>query len=192
MSMVVAMPVNYVEPPRHEVLDGRIVSMSPRPAPDHSRISGNIYLIFRDYLQGRVCEAFWKVDVHLGRDIVIPDMAIVCDQNKIKDDGIHGAPDLIVEVLSPTTYRRDKGYKMKLYERSGVKEYWLVSTDSRSVEIYVLSENRYDLEATYNVVPDYLLDKLTDEQRAEVIYSFPSPTFPDMEISLADLFENIK
>ena len=78
-------------------------------------------------------------DVHLSEnDCVIPDVMIVCNSDIIKDNAIYGAPDLIVEVLSPGTEKRDRGYKKDLYERCGVREYWIVDPVSLTVEVYLL------------------------------------------------------
>lgn len=65
---------------------------------------------------------------------------VVCNKDIIKKDGVHGVPDLIVEVISPSTAKKDKGYKKDLYETCGVKEYWLVDTDNRSIEVYLLKK----------------------------------------------------
>jgi len=108
----------YDEEIREEMLDGRTVAMSPRPAINHLVVSGNIYRIFSNFLDGKNCSAFGDgADVYLTpKDRVIPDAIIVCNRDIIKTNGIHGAPDLIVEVLSPTAQKYDRGYKKNLYE----------------------------------------------------------------------------
>lgn len=102
----------YQEEPREELLGGRIYMMSS-PTVNHSQIASNIYYAFRSYLKGKTCRPFNDgVDVYLTEnDRVIPDAMIVCNKNIIRLDGIHGAPDLIVEVLSPGTAKNDRGYK---------------------------------------------------------------------------------
>ena len=216
MSAADAIAMPYREPRRYEFLDGKLVSMSPMPTPNHNRAIGNIFNIFKNFLKNnnapcafcypdvclgkasvsydiKNCEVFTDgVDVYMDKDTVIPDVFIVCDKNKIKGNGIYGAPDLIVEVLSPTTLKRDKGYKMKLYERCGVKEYWLVSTECQSVDIYVLKEGKLTLTESHGVIPSYLIEKMEyEEDRAVIIESFSSTLFPDLEIKLDDMFENI-
>ena len=116
----------YQEEPREELLNGKIFMMAS-PSVNHSTVASNIYYAFRTYLKGKTCRAFNDgVDVYLTEDDrVIPDVMIVCNKNMIALDGIHGAPDLIVEVLSPSTAKNDRGYKKDLYEQSGVKEYWI-------------------------------------------------------------------
>ena len=130
----------YQEEPREELLGGRIYMMSS-PTVNHSQIASNIYYAFRSYLKGKTCRPFNDgVDVYLTEnDRVIPDAMIVCNKNIIRLDGIHGAPDLVVEVLSPGTAKNDRGYKKNLYETAGVKEYWIVDPISHSIEVYILS-----------------------------------------------------
>ena len=192
MSNVFAFAPDYQEPPQFEMLSNRVVYMAPFPTPNHNRAVVNIASIFRAYLRGNTIEVFATgVDVFMEDDVVIPDVMIVGDRDKIKDDGIHGAPDLIVEVLAPTTINHDKIYKMGLYERCGVREYWLVDTSSLSVDIYVLKDRKFTLHSTYGIVPYCLVNKMTDEERSSVIYFFNSPTFPGLEVNLSELFDNI-
>lgn len=89
-------------------------------------------------------------DVYLSdNDRVIPDVMIVWNRDIIKKDGIHGTPDLIVEVLSPSTAKNDKGYKKELHEKSGVKEYWIIDPVMRSIETYLLADGKYVLDEFY-------------------------------------------
>ena len=102
----------YQEEPREELLHGKIFMMSS-PSVNHNRTASNIYYAFRNYLEGKNCEAFADgTDVYLSdEDRVIPDVMIICNKDIIQKDGIHGAPDLVVEVLSPGTAKNDRGYK---------------------------------------------------------------------------------
>lgn len=112
----------YQEEPREELLGGRIYMMSS-PTVNHSQIASNIYYAFRSYLKGKTCRPFNDgVDVYLTEnDRVIPDAMIVCNKNIIRLDGIHGAPDLIVEVLSPGTAKNDRGYKKICMRQPGLR-----------------------------------------------------------------------
>jgi len=125
----------YKNEDRYEIIDGKVVMMSPRPATNHNRIIRNLSILFGIYLKGKRCEAFSDgVDVHLDKKYtLIPDAMIICNKNIIQDDGIHGVPDLVVEVLSPSTAARDKGIKKDLYEKFGVREYWIISQSDKSV-----------------------------------------------------------
>ncbi|MCL2088695.1 MAG: Uma2 family endonuclease [Oscillospiraceae bacterium] len=174
-----------------EKLDGKIILMSPRAAVKHNVAAGNIYNIFKNYLKGKPCQTYNDVDVFLtDNDRVVPDVMIVCNKDIVKEDGVYGAPDLIVEVLSPGTANRDKGYKMKLYEQCGIKEYWLVDTNSCSIEVYLHTNGRYELDYIYSVFPDYYLKKMTDQEKSEIIHEFKTSLFDDMIIKLADVFED--
>ena len=183
----------YQEDIWEELLDGQITAMSPRPTVSHNHVTGNIYAIFKNYLKGKPCVVFADgVDVYLTeKDIFIPDVLVVCDKNIIKKNGIHGAPDLVVEVLSPTTIKRDRGYKKDVYGKSGVKEYWLADIENRSVEVYVLKEGELVLEDIYPVIPDYLIEKMKEEEKDSIVHEFSPVLFPDLVISLEEVFENI-
>lgn len=145
----------YQEEQRMEVLDGKTILTSPRPTINHNIVSGNIYRAFATYLSGKTCMPFVDgVDVYLtAKDRVIPDGMIVCNREIIKRNGIHGAPNLIVEVLSPSTKKNDKGYKKNLYEKCGVQEYWIVDIDSKSVEVYLLNDGAFILDEVYQLPP---------------------------------------
>lgn len=152
----------YQEAPREELLNGKTFLMSS-PSVNHNRVAFHIAAAFQAYLKGKNCEAFADgTDVFLDKDRVIPDVMIVCRNDIIKKDGIHGAPDLVVEVLSPSTAKNDRGYKKNLYERFGVKEYWIVDTDLRSVESYLLADGKYDLHEIYRL-PDENMTELEKE-----------------------------
>ncbi|MDR1702473.1 MAG: Uma2 family endonuclease [Sporomusaceae bacterium] len=175
-----------------EMLDGKIVAMSPRPLMNHSIVAGNIRCILGNYLRNKPYMVFGNLDVYLTeKDRVIPDAMIVCNRDIIKQSGIHGAPDLIVEVLSPSTAKKDKGYKKKLYEKCGVKEYWLVDTDSHSIEVYLLQGGIFELDEVCAIFPDDLIEKMTEAEKNSIIYEFTTSLFPEMKIILKDVFENI-
>lgn len=144
-----------------ELIDGKIFMMSPRPRVEHATVCTNIASEFRSYLKGKTCRAFCDgVDVFLDENNrFIPDTMIVCNPDIIKHDGIHGAPDLVVEVLSKTTAKNDRSKKKYTYAKYGVKEYWIVDTWSKSVEVYYNQDNWFVLDNIYYY--------LTDEEIAE-------------------------
>lgn len=183
----------YKNDEKYEILDGKIVLMSPRPSINHNIVSGNIYHIFRKYLKGQQCTAFTDgVDVHLSdNDIVIPDVMIVCNRDIIKPDGIYGSPNLIVEVLSPSTAKNDKGYKKDLYERCGIKEYWIVDTASKSIEVYLLCDGKYVLNEVYCILMDYTIEKMTEEEKKQIVTSFRSALNSELIINIGEVFNNL-
>lgn len=113
---------------------------------------------------------------------------VVGDTDKIKLDGVHGAPDLVVEVLSPSTAKNDKGYKKDIYAKCGVKEYWIVSPSDKSVDVYVLEGSSYILHDVYTFYSESELSMMTEQERAAIVTKFKCSLFNDLEISLEDIF----
>ncbi len=188
------MAYNYDDDYRSELINGQVVMMSPRPVINHNRIIRNLTHIFEVYLKGKKCEFFADgVDVYLTKkDHFVPDAMVVCDPNKIHNDGVHGAPDLVVEVLSPSTAKRDKTYKKQVYEQCGVREYWIVDADSKRLEQYLLQEGQLQLIEVYSVYPDYIWNKMTADEQAAVPLEFKCSLYDDLLIHLEDVFERVK
>ncbi len=179
----------YQEEIWDEMLNGRIVMMSPRPVVNHNRIASNIYRILSDYLEGKKCEPFSDgIDLYLSKkDRFIPDGMIVCDPNKIKSRGVFGAPDLVVEVLSPSTAKNDRGYKKDVYAKYGVKDYWTAVPETKSIEQYLLTDGQLLLNEIYTIPPDYF----TEEECAEFVQEFRCSLYDDLLIKLADIFKRV-
>ena len=183
----------YQEEPREELIGGKVVAMSPRPAFNHNRVAFRIAHIFENYLDGKKCTVIADgTDLFLTEeDRFIPDVMVVCDRDKIRRDGVHGAPDLVVEVLSPTTARNDKTVKKAAYAKSGVREYWIVDPVNRAVEQYLLRDGTLELETIYAIFPGYALAKMTEEERAAIVTRFKCSLFDDFEIALEDIFSGM-
>ena len=179
-----------LENPWEELIDGQAVVFNRCPSLNHNAITGNFCCIFGNYLYGqketRPLQHFetWLTE----KDHFIPDFMIVCDKNKIKRTHVEGAPDLVVEVLSPGTAKRDKSHKKNLYERCGVREYWIVDPAGRSVEQYVLEDGAFTLRDVYYHYRPYELDDMTDDEKAEVVTEFHPAIFDDMTVRLEDVF----
>jgi len=180
----------YQEEPREELLNGKIVMMSS-PSVNHNYVARNIFAIFHSYLKRKPSRPFNDgVDVYLTeKDRVIPDVMIVCNKDIIKPDGIHGAPDLVVEVLSPSTAKNDKGYKKDLYEKSGVREYWIVDPNIRSIETYLLSDGKYQLDGFYGLFPDAF--GITEKEREESKKEISVSLYSDFCIPLEEIFQDL-
>jgi Uma2 family endonuclease len=138
---------------RHEVIDGDHY-VNPAPNTNHQRFSGRIYFQLFDQIEesdrGEVFAA--PTDVQLtDHDIVQPDLIIVMRERRliITPIKIKGTPDLIVEILSPSTEQNDCVLKKELYERVGVPEYWIASPDEHSVDQFVLREGKYELAGVH-------------------------------------------
>ena len=183
----------YAEEYDEEIINGRVVLMSPRPAIDHIRVAGNIYNIFSNFLKGRKCEAFPDgTELHLDEEnVFIPDAMIVCNPDIVRKRGIFGAPDLVVEVLSPSTTKNDIGEKKAVYEKHGVKEYWIVSPVARSIEVYLLQDGKFHLDEVYHGYQDGELDWMKEEERAKIAFSLKVSLYDDFVISVKDIFARV-
>ncbi|MBQ1875788.1 MAG: Uma2 family endonuclease [Selenomonas sp.] len=183
----------YQDPPRVERIEGRTVLMSPRPRVSHNRVVFNLGRLLGNYLLGKTCVPFADgTDVFLDEENrYIPDAMIVCDRSKIKPDGVHGAPDLVVEVLSPSTMKNDRGAKMRHYAAAGVKEYWLITPLGKTVEVYYLENGRLELHETYACYTDEELAEMEPDDRAAAPQDIPVSLYEDFHISLRDLFWDV-
>ncbi len=181
---------DWEEKARVELIGGKVVMMSPRPSVNHNRVAFNIAFLFERYLRGKKCTPFSDgTDLYLTEDDrFIPDVMIVCDPEKIKPDGVHGAPDLVVEVLSPSTMRNDKTLKKDVYARCGVMEYWLVDPTGKSIEIYRADGADFALYDIYALHSDWELEQMSEEERAALVTHFKCSLFDDLDISLEDIF----
>jgi Uma2 family endonuclease len=182
----------FKENERSEMLNGRIIMMAPQFM-RHKIVVDRILQIFGRFLKGKNCIPFGDgADVILSKtDRVVPDFMVVCNRDIIKRTAIHGAPDLVVEVLSRSTEKNDKGYKKELYERSGVREYWLINTLSHSVDVNALEDGKYRLVNVYSYVSEEEFSEMDDEEKEEVVNEFSPVIFPDLKVSLAEIFEDI-
>jgi len=164
-----------------ELIDGIPYNMAP-PNRFHQEISGELFGIFHNYLKGKSCKVYaapFGVRLPLAdeedkyiKNAVLPDIVIVCDKKKLDDAGCRGAPDLIVEILSPSTNKMDSKEKFLLYEKTGVKEYWIIDPYHKIVSVYTLGkDNLYGRPDMY-----------TEEDKIKV------GIFSDLEIELNTVF----
>jgi Uma2 family endonuclease len=142
---------SWPEGERWELIGGVAYCMSPAPRVAHQNLALSLASALRSFLSGKPCEPFIApVDVFLpdgdpeiSDTVVQPDVLVVCDPEKIHEDGIRGAPAFVAEILSPATTHKDLTQKKAVYERSGVAEYWLVNPDTGSVFVYILNDGKY-------------------------------------------------
>ena len=175
----------------YEVINGEVYMMA-RPSVNHWRISNNVIRSFERRLQGKKCEAFGEVDVHLSdKDQFIPDAMIVCNPDIVKEDGIHGAPDLVVEILSPSTARNDRTVKLLTYAKHGVKEYWIVDPLNRTVEVYHLLEGKYELDTFCVDYRERDWARLTDKEKAETQKEIKVSLYDDFIVDVAEVFRGV-
>ena len=135
---------------RAELINGEDVMMAPAPSRAHQGISMELSRQFANYLEGKKCKAYHApFDVRLFEKdgdgpedvytVVEPDLVVICDPSKLDDRGCKGAPDMVVEILSPSTQRHDRLVKLSLYQRAGVREYWIVSPEDQTVQVFILT-----------------------------------------------------
>lgn len=135
---------------RAELINGEIFLMAPSPSRGHQGISVELTRQFANYLEGKKCKAYHApFDVRLFEKegdapedvdtVVEPDLVVICDPSKLDDRGCKGAPDMVVEILSPSTQRHDRLVKLGLYQRAGVREYWIVNPEDQTVQVLTLS-----------------------------------------------------
>ena len=146
---------------RYELIDGEAFLMSPAPLVEHQEVAGEVFRQLANQLDGQPCRPYIApVDVRLPRadeadaaidTVVQPDVLVVCDPSKIDRRGVRGAPDWVLEVLSPSTAAHDQIAKRRTYERAGVREYWLVHPGDRTLTVYVLENGQYGRPEIYEL-----------------------------------------
>jgi Uma2 family endonuclease len=138
---------------RVELLKGKIFKMSPAPNRMHQGLFGHIFYKLYDHLSGHVCKVYGApFDVRLARKsaddediitVVQPDICVICDETKLDDKGCLGAPDIVVEILSPGNNQKELKNKFAIYEEAGVQEYWVVSPQDHTFVVNTLIEGKY-------------------------------------------------
>jgi len=167
---------------RWELIDGVAYNMSPAPSRKHQKILRELVKLYANYLTGKTCEVYHApFDVRLPKasekdesidTVVQPDLVVICDQSKLDDRGCKGAPDLVVEILSPHTAKKDMEDKFLLYERVKVKEYWIIDPHNNTVLVYKLEDN--------NKYGRHKINSTEDELKPGI--------FEDMVIKLMEVF----
>ena len=140
--------LTWNENERIEIINGEALMMAP-PSRVHQEISGEIFRQLANYLEGKKCRVYaapfavrlFERDVEAPEDVdtmVEPDLSVVCDSDKLDKYGCKGAPDVVIEILSPSTQRHDRLVKLGLYQRAGVREYWIVNPEDQTVQVMLL------------------------------------------------------
>lgn len=145
--------LTWDENERIEIIHGEAFMMAP-PSRIHQEISGEIFRQLANYLEGKRCKVYsapfgvrlFERDGDSPGDVdtvVEPDISVVCDRSKLDDHGCKGAPDMLIEILSPSTLRHDQLVKLNLYQQAGVREYWIVDPMSKSVQVFLLDSEGF-------------------------------------------------
>ena len=170
---------------RVELIKGWLHKMSPAPKRNHQEIEIAISSSFWNFFENKLCKVYQSpFDVRLKKNkakdneidtVVQPDICVVCDKKKLDDAGCLGAPDLIVEILSASTAKKDYNEKFNLYEENGVKEYWIADPANKSIEIFSLVNKKYESLGLY--------------AESEGITEVEGNLFPDLKIPLKLIFD---
>jgi Uma2 family endonuclease len=167
---------------RLEIIKGKIFKMSPAPSRIHQKLSGEIFRELSTFLKGKPCEVYSApFDVRLPRKskedrdiltVIQPDICVICDPAKLDDRGCLGAPDLVVEVLSPGNNKKDLEIKYDVYEEAGVRDYWLILPQIQAVLQYILTEEGH-YSGARPLTEDHILT---------------TPVLPGFQLDLEELF----
>ena len=174
--------LTYPDDERWEIIDG-VLYMQSAPSWQHQSVSRELLRQFSNYLLNEPCEVFASpFDLRLSdmdieekdvTNVYQPDLVVVCDKSQLKGTGYFGIPDLVIEIISPSTVKTDRLLKFNMYEKFGVREYWIVEPDTKLVSVFILQENnRYGRPELYT-------------ESGEVKVSI----FPDLVINLSTVFE---
>jgi len=176
----------WLDDKRRELLNGFIRLMSPAPTLKHARISGEIFVLLKNYVNKKNghCQVFAApFDVRLPKrpdeiaddkiyTVVQPDICIVCDESKLEERGCLGAPDMVVEIISVASAKYDFNDKYNLYEAAGVREYWVASPKDKAIVVFILQDNgKFDRGTVY--------------EKEMVI---PVQTLPGLKVSIENIF----
>ena len=144
--------ITWPDEERWELIDGYAYNMSPAPSRRHQEISRELGRQIANFLVNKTCEVYSApFDVRLPEadeneediaTVIQPDIVVVCDKKKLDDKGCRGVPDLIIEILSPTTSAKDMKIKLPLYERFAVKEYWVIYPIDNIVQLFKLNKKK--------------------------------------------------
>ncbi len=166
---------------RVELIKGFIRKMSPAPNRFHQVVAKNLSGIFYNSFRKHPCDVYVApFDVRLpvkskkkDTTIVQPDLCVICDKTKLDDAGCNGAPELMIEILSPNNSKHDLDTKFKLYEEAGVLEYWIIEPVEKMLLVYTLQNGKF-----------IGLPPQTEGNNIK------SVLFPDLQIAITDIFEN--
>ena len=178
--------LTWMDDLRRELIDGFFHLMSA-PKSRHALTSSKLHLQIGNYVQKNKgkCRVFYApFDVRLPLygstdddkvyDVVQPDICVICDLSKVDENGCIGAPDLIVEILSPSSFKYDWNRKFNRYEKAGVREYWIIDPKAKTTHVFILQPNgEYDMGTAYEC-----------NQKAPVFI------FEGLEIDLSEIFED--
>ena len=180
--------------PTYEIIGG-VKILAPSANLFHSNAIDEILVDFRIYFRQHPNSGYAfgdHVDVHFpDGSIYKPDLVVITEENKnimSSNKAIYGAPDMVVEVLSTSTKKRDFTIKKDTYEKFGVKEYWIVDPFIKSVSVYLLRDGKFELDDEYIYYNEEDFAELTEEEKATAKFEISPSIFPELKIKLSFIF----
>jgi Uma2 family endonuclease len=177
--------LNWLFPERVELIKGKIFKMSPAPSRVHQEISINLLKPLINFLEDKPCKVYAApFDVRFPKEskadkdvytVLQPDICVICDKSKLDARGCIGAPDLVIEILSPGNTKMELLNKYRVYEEFGVKEYWVVSQSDQNILIYTLND----------------MGKFQPSKIFTLSEKIISTVLPGFELALDDVFEDL-
>lgn len=152
---------------KYELIDG-IVLMYPRPNYKHQEIMGNLFLQLANHLKGKTCKVFTEAEIEFNDNVLIPDISVICGLDNSNFQRYKKAPEIVIEIISPSSQYTDAFTKLIKYELFGVKEYWIANPKTETITVY-------DFENKTN--KDYCKNE-----------NLVSSVFNDLVISISDIF----
>ena len=179
----------------YEIIEGAKF-MAPSPGMGHGTITTNLIATIGAYVKiNKLGICFGDhMDVHFpDGNVFQPDFIFISAAKADlfidkKDTTLHGVPDMVAEIFSRSTMKRDISIKKYVYERNGVKEYWIINPWSESIEVYLLRDGKYFLDNVYQNYSESELAELTDEERAEVKMEIPVAVLDDFKVKIRNIF----
>ena len=179
----------------YEIIEG-VKIMAPSPGWGHVNVTANLVTIINGYARSNkfgvaVADNF---DVHFpDGSLFKPDFIFVSAENakrlfRDKNTTLHGVPDMVAEIFSRSTMKRDIGIKKDVYERNGVKEYWIIDPFTEYIQVYLLRDGKYFLDDIYFNYTAEKLETLTDEERAEIKSEIPVAVLDGFKIKIRNIF----
>lgn len=176
----------------YEIVEGNKFMLAS-PNRKHAYIMGNIYVRIYLYLETKddIARVFTDhMDIHLpDGNLVMPDVCVVSDKEAFRRGStIYGVPDFVVEILSYSTKKIDRTLKKDIYEKNGVREYWIVNPWEKSVTVYILRDGKFELDEEYTFCTEEEYNQLSDEDKAAIKTEIKLSIFDDLTISVNKIF----
>ena len=179
----------------YEIIEG-VKFMAPSPGMAHVNVTANLVTIIGGYARiNKLGIAFAdNFDVHFpDGSLFKPDFIFISAANEKlflgnKRSTLHGVPDMVAEIFSPSTMKRDLGIKKDIYERNGVKEYWIIDPYRETIDVYLLREGKYELDGHYENYSDNELEELPEEERASFKPEVPVALLDGFKVKIKNIF----